>query len=148
MYIRQVISPHAKWKVHLTRWQVHLDMAKRALATSKLDLSNKLACAIRDDEATITPPPPRLVKMVFYGPQYNGILVYFVLVITGYTHVMLDYVSNWLIYIYSLLNWSVPFYIGYIILGMPYNSCSYQYGEERRGEGGRGGRAERGGGGG
>ena len=60
--------PHAKWKVHLTRWQVRLDMAKRAL-----DLSNKLACAIRDDEAAMT-PPPSLVKMVYYGPQYNGFL--------------------------------------------------------------------------
>ena len=57
-------SLHAKWKVHLARWQVRLDMAKRAL-----DLSNNLACAIRDDEAAIPPPPP--VSLKWYIMAHN-----------------------------------------------------------------------------
>ena len=71
-------------------------MAKRAL-----DLSNKLACAIRDDEAVITPPPPpSLVKMVYYGPQYNGLLVYIVLVITGHICAIL----HWLYYVVTSMD--------------------------------------------
>ena len=64
-------------------------MAKRAL-----DLSNKLACAIRDDEAAITLSFPSFVKMVYYGPQYNGLLDYIVLVITGHICAIL----HWLYY--------------------------------------------------
>ena len=40
------------------------------------------------------PPPPSLVKMVYYGPQYNGLLVYIVLVITGHICAIL----HWLYY--------------------------------------------------